>query len=65
MRSRNDILKEIETKQNQMSSAERESRVWNNGKYKNSSNAPISKILVASFEKELQKLYQELENSPE
>lgn len=65
MRKRNEILKEIETKQSQRTNAERESEAWKNGKYKNSSNAQMSKILVASFDKELQKLHQELENSPE
>ncbi len=65
MRKRNEILKEIEKKQSQKSNAERESEAWNNGKYKGSSNAQMSKILVASFDKELQNLYQELENSPE
>ncbi len=65
MRKRNEILKEIETKQSQKINAERESEAWSNGKYKNSSNAQMSKILAASFDKEIQKLYQELENSSE
>ncbi len=65
MRKRNEILKEIEKKQSQRTNAERESETWNNGKYKNSSNAQMSKILLASFDKELQKLHQELENSSE
>lgn len=65
MRKRNEILKEIEKKQSQRTNAERESEIWNNGKYKNSSNAQMSKILLASFDKELQKLHQELENSSE
>ena len=65
MRKRNEILKEIEKNQSQKANAERESEAWNSGKYKGSSNAKMSKILVASFDKELQNLYQELENTPE
>lgn len=65
MRKRNEIFKEIEKTQSQKANAESESAVWNNGKYKGSSNAQMSKILVASFDKELQNLYQELENTPE
>lgn len=65
MRKRNDILEEIDKKKNQRANAERESATWNNGKYKNASNANMSKILVASFDKELQRLYQELENATE
>lgn len=65
MRKRNEILKEIEKKQSQKNNTERESEAWNNGKYKGSSNTQMSKILVSSIDKELEKLYQELENSPE
>ncbi|TXI47531.1 hypothetical protein [Methylophilus sp.] len=65
MRKRDEILKEIEKKQSQKAVAERESQAWNNGKYKGSSNAQMSKTLVASFDKALQDLYQELENTPE
>ena len=65
IRKRDEILKEIEKKQSQKAIAERESQAWNNGKYKGSSNAHMSKTLVASFDKELQNLYQELENTPE
>ena len=54
-----------EKKQSQRDIAERESQAWNNGKYKGSSNAQMSKTLVAAFDKELQKLYQELEDTPE
>lgn len=65
MRNKNEILKEIVKTESKKANAERESAVWNNGKYKGSSNAQMSKILVASFDKELQNLYQELENTPE
>lgn len=65
MRRKDEILKEIEQKQSQKANAERESEAWNKGKYKGSSNAQMSKTLVASFDKELQNLYQELENTPE
>ena len=54
-----------EKKQSQRDIAERESQAWSNGKYKGSSNAQMSKTLVAAFDKELQKLYQELEDTPE
>jgi len=65
MRKRDEILAEIEKMQSQKSIAERESHTWNNGKYKGSSNAQMSKILVNSFDKKIQSLYQELENTPE
>ena len=65
MRKRDEILKEIEKMQNQRASSVRESDAWSSGKYKNSSNAKMSKILVASFDKQLQNLYQELEDSAE
>jgi hypothetical protein len=65
MRKRNEILKEIEKKQSQKNNIERESEAWCNGKYKGSSNTQMSKILVSSIDKELEKLCQELENSPE
>ena len=51
MRKRDEILAEIEKMQSQKSIAERESHTWNNGKYKGSSNAQMSKILVNSFDK--------------
>ena len=54
-----------EKKQSQRDIAERESQAWSNGKYKGSSIAQMSKTLVAAFDKELQKLYQELEDTPE
>ena len=65
IRKRDEILKEIEKKQSQKAIAESESQAWNNGKYKDSSNAQLSKTLVASFDNELQNLHQELENTPE
>jgi hypothetical protein len=65
MTKRDDILKKIEKIHSQKANAERESKAWNNGKYSGSSNAQMSKILVASLDKELQKLSQELENTPE
>lgn len=65
MRKRNEILKEIEKKQSQKANAERESDAWNNGKYESTTNAEMSKTLVVSFDKELQKLYQELERASE
>ena len=65
IRRRDEILKEIEKKQSQRDIAERESQAWNNGKYKGSSNAQMSKTLVAAFDKDLQNLYQELKNTPE
>ena len=57
-------IKELEDliakKEAQLSRAERESNAWNSGKYKTSSNAPISKILVNSLRKEIAELYTKL-----
>ncbi|MGB4296021.1 MAG: hypothetical protein GYA72_02610 [Deltaproteobacteria bacterium] len=57
-------IKELEDliteKEAQLSRAERESNAWNSGKYKTSSNSPISKILVNSLRKEIADLYTKL-----
>ena len=56
------IEKIIEERESQLYRAEKESNSWNRGKYKNSSNAPISKILVASLRKEITELRKQLES---
>jgi len=61
MKNRNDILKKIKQKEMQELKAERESESWNTGKYKDSSNAKISKIYLKSLRKEIASLYKELE----
>ena len=65
MKNRNDILKKIKQKEMQELKAERESESWNTGKYKDSSNAKISKIYLKSLRKEIASLYKELEEIPE
>jgi hypothetical protein len=53
----------IQTKEIQLQNAQRESSAWNQGKYKNSSNATISKVFVSSLQREISSLYQQLEAS--
>jgi hypothetical protein len=48
-----ELLELIENKEQQLSRAESESDSWNKGKYKNSSNASVSKIYVSSLQKEI------------
>ncbi len=65
MKRRSDILQKIKEKELQESKAERESESWNTGKYKDSSNAKISKVYLKSLRKEIASLYNELERIPE
>lgn len=46
----------IKGKEEQLYKAELESNAWNRGKYKNSTNAVHSKVLVESYRKEIAKL---------
>ena len=50
------IIAAIEHKEAQLARARMEMEGLTSGKYKNSSNAQMSKMLVASFEAELAKL---------
>jgi len=61
MKDRNAILEKISQKEVQEAKAERESESWNTGKYKDSSNAEISKLLLKSLRKDIDNLYKELE----
>jgi len=60
--NKENLKEKIRQKESQLSRAEQESNAWNTGKYKNSSNAPMSKALVSSLRKELSELREELEN---
>ncbi len=62
MNEKQEIEKKIEDKESQLYRAEKESNAWNRGKYKNSSNAPISKILIASLRKDITELRKQLES---
>ncbi len=62
MNEKQEIEKKIEDKESQLYRAEKESNAWNRGKYKNFSNAPISKILIASLRKEITELRKQLES---
>jgi hypothetical protein len=53
----------IQKKEIQLQNSQRESAAWNKGKYKTSSNATISKVLVSSLQREITSLYQQLEIS--
>ena len=58
---KNDELQElIANKEQQLSRAESESDYWNKRKYKNSSNASVSKIYVSSLQKEIADLRAQL-----
>jgi hypothetical protein len=51
----------IQKKEIQLKNSQRESAAWNMGKYKTSSNATISRVLVSSLQREITSLYQQLE----
>lgn len=51
--TKEDLIELISTREKQLSQAKSESDCWNKSKYKNSSNASISKIFVSSLEKEI------------
>ena len=54
------LLAKIEEKEAQLQMSDQECRAWNNGKYKHSSNAETSKILVTSLRNEIANLRKEL-----
>ena len=60
MTTKQELTDKIQQKEIQLSNAKRESDSWNKGKYKNSSNAPISKIYVNSLQAEISDLYSQL-----
>jgi hypothetical protein len=62
MNDKQELIKTIEEKESQLHKAELESSAWNNGKYKNSSNASVSKIFVESLRKEISRLREQLDN---
>ena len=66
MDKRAELLAIIDQKENQLHMAENESKAWNKGKNKNSSNAQVSKIYVESLCNEIVQLktkYETLNNS--
>ena len=60
--TKQELIDKIEEKKAQLYRAQRESETWSKGKYKNSSNAPISKIYVTSLQKEIKELKQKLDS---
>jgi len=54
------LIKIIDDKEKQLYRAEQEMSAWNNGKYKTSTSAMASNILVKSLRDEIKKLHQEL-----
>jgi len=61
MSEKQDIERKVEEKEIQLFQAEQESAAWNKGKYKENSNAPMSKIYVESIREELNELRSRLE----
>ncbi len=55
-----ELLSQIKETEEQLFRARRESDSWNNGKYKHSHNALVSKIFVDSLDKKHKRLLQEL-----
>lgn len=51
--TKEELIELISNKESQLSQAKSESNSWNKGKYKNSSNASVSKIFVSSLQKEI------------
>lgn len=51
--TKEELVELISNKENQLDRARSESDIWNKGKYKNSSNASVSKIFVSSLQKEI------------
>lgn len=58
--TKTELLELISHKENQLDRAKSERDSWNKGKYKNSSNASVSKIFVSSLQKEIATLRAEL-----
>lgn len=60
MDSKEALLAKIKEREAQFQMADQENRAWNQGKYKTSSNAELSKILVTSLHNEIIRLREEL-----
>ncbi len=58
--TKQELLDSITKKEQQLSQAKREMNSWNSGKYKNSSNASVSKVYVNALEDELSALRKQL-----
>ncbi len=62
MNTKEELINKIQEKKDQLYRAQRECEAWNKGKYKNSSNAPVSRMLVNSIEKEIKELQNKLDS---
>jgi len=60
MSKKQEIINEIEKKEQILHKAELESNAWNSGKYKNSSNAKVTTVFVESLKKDIERLNTEL-----
>lgn len=58
--TKKELLDSITMKEQQLNQAKREMNSWNSGKYKNSSNASVSKVYVNALEDELSALRKQL-----
>jgi hypothetical protein len=58
--NRDELKVKIDEKEIQLNSAERESNVWNSGRFKSSSNVKVSKIFVDSLRKEIKEFHEQL-----
>ena len=63
MDQKEELERKIEQIESQLHLAELESYAWNKGKYKNHSNAQMSKIYVESLRKEIKLLRAQLQDS--
>ncbi len=62
MNIKQDLARKIKDKEHQLSLARKESNALNQGKYRTSSNAKISKVLVKSLCEEIDNLREKFEN---
>lgn len=62
MNDKTKLIKKIDEKQRQLYKAEQEMSAWNNGKYKSSTNATASTILVKTLRDEADKLNKQLKS---
>lgn len=60
MITKEELLEKIKEKEAEEIRAERESKAWNTGKYKSSSNAKISKIYLQALRREIKDLKEQL-----
>ncbi|EOV0175761.1 hypothetical protein ACOIWI_004251 [Vibrio vulnificus] len=54
--TKKELVDSIANKEQQLIQAKREMNLWNNGKYKKSSNSSVSKIFVSSLQDEISAL---------